>query len=214
MDTLTIDRISQTKRGYYALFVGEEFLFSVDEETYVREGLKAGITLPVPELERLRQQSETAKAIEKALDYLTLRDHSSLELYQKLCQRYESESAAAAIAKMNELALLDDSRFALHRARYLFSQNKSRSQIRQALAQKGIHRDTIDWALEELQPHDGDDPEQQALENLIERSYRRKLTEGQVDKVVAALCRRGFAPRAVWAAVKAYCETNERDFYE
>lgn len=213
MEQLTIDRISLTRRGRYALFAGESFLFSLDEETFVREKIKEGMTLPVDRLEELRQTSETRKAWEKALDYLSRRDHSTGELTQKLLARYDPPSCQAAIAKLRELDLVDDTRFARHRARYLMEQNKSRSQIAQALAQKGIDRQTVAMVLEELWDEAPQDPQQQALERLLQGSYRQKLAQGQTEKVAAALCRRGFAPRAVWAAIKLYTD-QESEYYQ
>lgn len=213
METLTIDTISVTKRGRYALFAGGQFLFSVDEETLVREKLREGLTLTLPRLEELRQKSETRKACDKALEYLSLRDHASGELYQKLCRKFDPQSSAAALAKMQELELVDDAAFALHRARYLMNQHKSRNQIAQALAQKGIERQTVARVLEQLWEEENSDPEQEALEYLIQKSYREKLAQGKTQQVAAALCRRGFAPRLVWALLKEYTN-QESEYYE
>ncbi len=213
METLTIETISVTKRGRYALFAGGQFLFSVDEETLVREKLREGLTLTLPRLEELRQKSETRKACDKALEYLSLRDHASGELYQKLCRKFDPQSSAAALAKMQELELVDDAAFALHRARYLMNQHKSRNQIAQALAQKGIERQTVARVLEQLWEEENSDPEQEALEYLIQKSYREKLAQGKTQQVAAALCRRGFAPRLVWALLKEYTN-QESEYYE
>ena len=52
-----ITRISQTRKGRIALFAGEEFLFSVDDETYVTRRLAEGMVLDEAELDELRQCS-------------------------------------------------------------------------------------------------------------------------------------------------------------
>lgn len=44
------------------------------------------------------------------------------ELYQKLCRSFDPHSAAAAVAKMQELNLLDDAGFARRRAAELLAQ--------------------------------------------------------------------------------------------
>ena len=213
MESLTIDAISVTKRGRYALFAGGEFLFSLDEETLVREKIREGLTLTLPELEELRKKSETRKACDKALEYLSLRDHSTGELYQKLCRKFDPRSSAAAVAKMQELDLVDDEAFALHRARYLLSQRKSRNQIAQALAQKGIDRQTVAQVLEQLWEESDSDPDLEALEQLIQKSYGRKLAQGKTQQVAAALCRRGFSPKLVRAAIQEYTN-QESEYYE
>lgn len=213
MDSLTIETISVTKRGRYALFAGGQFLFSVDEETLVREKIREGSTFTLPQLEQLRQKSETRKACDKALEYLSLRDHAAGELYQKLCRKFDPQSSAAAVAKMQQLDLVDDAAFALHRARYLMAQHKSRNQIAQTLAQKGIDRQTVAQVLEQLWEQQDTDPEQQALEHLIEKSYSQKLAQGKTQQVAAALCRRGFSSRLVWTVIKEYTN-QESEYYE
>lgn len=210
----TITRISQTRKGRFALFAGEEFLFSVDDETYVTRHLTEGMQLSAAELEELRQCSETRKAIAKALEYVSLRDHAAGELYEKLNRRYDAESCRAAVEKMASLDLLNDHAFALHRAKYLMGQGKSRRAVQQTLAQKGIDRGTIAEVLEEVYTEaeeEGVDPEMQALRTLIEKSYARKLQAGRTEQVMAALYRRGFPAAAVRSAVREYQMENPNE---
>lgn len=127
-----ITRISQTRKGRFALFAGEEFLFSVDDETYVTRRLAEGMVLDEAELDELRQCSETRKAIAKAFEYVSLRDHAAGELYEKLSRKFDAQSCRAAVEKMKALDLLNDHAFALHRAKYLMAQGKSRRAVQQA----------------------------------------------------------------------------------
>lgn len=212
--TVTITRISQTRKGRFALFAGEEFLFSVDDETYVTRHLTEGMQLTPAELEELRQCSETRKAIAKALEYVSLRDHAAGELYEKLSRKFDPESCRAAVEKMASLDLLNDRAFALHRARYLLGQGKSRRAVQQVLAQKGIDRETIAEVLQQVYDEaeeQGEDPELQALRGLIEKRYARKLLAGRTEQVMAALYRRGFPAGAVRAAVREYLQQNEEN---
>ena len=48
---MEITRISQTKKGRFALFSGEEFLFSLDPETFFTQRLAEGDDLAADELE-------------------------------------------------------------------------------------------------------------------------------------------------------------------
>ena len=54
----------------------------------------------------------------------------------------------------------------------------------------------------------------QALRSLIEKSYARKLQQGRIEQVMAALYRRGFPAAAVRAAVREYQEqaNQQEDF--
>lgn len=219
---MRIDRISKTKQGRFALFdENDAFLFSVDGETLVKNRLKEGAVLDAASLSALKEQSDLRKAKDKALSLLSLRDHAGGELYEKLCQKFDEHTAAAAVAEMRRLDLLDDARFARHRAKYLAGQNKSAREIRRKLLEKGIDRETADAAVAGL-----DTDETDACRAVLEKSYRRKLESGRRDLVIAALARRGFSYGVIKAAIEAVeaeadAETDgetdadgEEDFYE
>lgn len=199
METLRISDITKTKQGRFALFDEEGFLFSVDSETLVKYNIEIGTRLSTQELHRLRDASDTRRAKDKALTFLSLRDYGSEELYRKLCRSFDEQTAAAAIAEMQRLELIDDEAFARHRAVWLAGQKKSRREIAQKLFSLGIDRETVDTVISELP-----EEEDETLSALIERSYLAKLRRGEKDKVVAALLRRGFSGRAVREAMLRY----------
>ena len=111
-----LTQVKETKRGRYALFFDGEFAFSLDEDTFAMAGLHTGDELEEWQIHDLQTKSDTRKAVDKAMDLLALRDHAAGELYQKLCRSFDPHSAAAAVAKMQELNLLDDAGFARRRA--------------------------------------------------------------------------------------------------
>lgn len=190
-----LTQIKETKKGRLALFLDGEFVFSLDEETFARANLHEGDDLESWQVEDLRKQSDTRRALDKAMDYLSLRDHASGELYQKLCRKFDAPSAAYAVARAGELGLLDDAGFARRRAAELLRKRKSRREILTDLAAKGIDRDTAAEAVEALYECDeeGEDPELATARALIQRHYAAKLAAGKRDQVAAALARRGFS---------------------
>lgn len=190
-----LTKIKETKKGRLALFLDGEFVFSLDEETFARANLHEGDELESWQVEDLRKQSDTRRALDKAMDYLSLRDHASGELYQKLCRKFDAPSAAYAVARAGELGLLDDAGFARRRAAELLRKRKSRREILTDLAAKGIDRDTAAEAVEALYECDeeGEDPELATARALVQRHYAAKLAAGKRDQVAAALARRGFS---------------------
>ena len=166
----TLTQIKETKKGRFALFFDGEFAFSLDEETYVKAHVNPGDVLEEWQIDELRRQSDTRRALDKAMDYLSLRDHAAGELYQKLCRKFDAHSAAYAVAKAGELGLLND------------------------LSLKGIDRDTAAEVVEEVFAADesGVDPELETARALVQRQYAAKLAAGRRDLVAAALARRGF----------------------
>lgn len=190
-----LTQIKETKKGRLALFLDGEFVFSLDEETFARANLHEGDDLESWQVEDLRKQSDTRRALDKAMDYLSLRDHASGELYQKLCRKFDAPSAAYAVARAGELGLLDDAGFARRRAAELLRKRKSRREILTDLAAKGIDRDTAAEAVEALYEcnEEGEDPELATARALVQRHYAAKLAAGKRDQVAAALARRGFS---------------------
>lgn len=207
-----ITAVKETKRGRLALFVDGEFAFSLDPETFADADLHEEDEIESFRLEELRRQSDTRKAVDRALDILALRDHAAGELYQKLCRKFDPHSAAAAVAKAEELGLLNDAGFARRRAAELMRKRKSRREVEQDLAAKGIDRDIAAQVLEELYaPEDGPDPEVAAACALVQRQYARKLAEGKRPQVMAALARRGFSYAVIRTALEAN-DAGEDDF--
>ena len=190
-----LTQIKETKKGRLALFFDGEFAFSLDEDTFADAGLHQDDELEDWQIEELRKKSETRRALDKAMDYLSLRDHAAGELYQKLCRKFDAHSAAYAVARAGELGLRNDAAFGRRRAVELLRKRKSRREIMNDLNAKGIDRDTAAAAMEELfaETEDGESPELATARALVERQYAAKLAAGKRDQVAAALARRGFS---------------------
>ena len=197
-----LTQVKETKRGRYALFFDGEFAFSLDEDTFAMAGLHTGDELEEWQIHDLQTKSDTRKAVDKAMDLLALRDHAAGELYQKLCRSFDPHSAAAAVAKMQELNLLDDAGFARRRA------------ILDDLHAKGIDRDAAAEAVEALfaqsEEDEEENPELANARALVERHYATKLAQGKWQQVAAALARRGFSHSVIRQAL-ADAETEETE---
>ncbi len=201
---IAITSIRPTRRGRYALFGEEGFLFSVDAETLAAADLHEGSRLGEGELSCLREASDTRRAAAAALRYLSLRAYGEEELYQKLLLRTDEHSAAAAVAKMREMGLLDDAAFAAAKAKGMAERGKSPAQIRRTLYALGIEAELADAAVEAL-----DIDGAGAALAVLRKSYAGKLRAGERDKVMAALARRGFSHRDIKRAVEAAAQELE-----
>ncbi|MDY0013373.1 MAG: recombination regulator RecX [Rhodocyclaceae bacterium] len=83
---------------------------------------------------------------ERALRYLAQRDHSRAELIRKLASHGEEEEISQVLARLDELGLLSDTRFAESFVRSR-ANRLGNGRLRQDLARKGVDRDTIELAL-------------------------------------------------------------------
>ena len=190
-------------QGRWLCHLEDGSILRITENEIVAFGLCSGLELPPERLGELEQAARAAAVRDKAMDLLALRDHAAGELYAKLCRRFDPHTAAAAVARVGELGLLNDAGFARRRAAELLRKRKSRREILQDLAAKGIDRETAADALAALMPADGEeDPDLASARALVERQYARKLAEGKTQQVMAALARRGFSHAVIRAAVQ------------
>ena len=156
---------------------------------------------PKPDAEKC---ADPAKARARALDALAGREMSSAQLYERLCNGFTEQAAAAAVAEMVELDYVNDDRYAEARAHSLLMARKSRRAAAQNLRQKGLSGPQIEQALESVYAPDadGESPELEAAAALVESRYKGKLAAGRRDLVVAALARRGFAYPVIKEAIR------------
>lgn len=179
------------------MFGEDGFLFSVDDETLAKSGVGEGSSVTDGELSVLREGSDIRKAKDQALRYLSLRAYAEGELYRKLCLKYDEHTAAAAVAEMKEIGLLDDAAFAAEKARGMAERGKSAGEIRRVLATAGVPDSDVALAIEAAQVDD-----EAAALRLVRKMYMEKLARGERQKVMAALARRGFAHRDICTAVE------------
>ena len=58
MTDYVLTSIKQTKRGKYALFCDDGFLFSVDEEVLLKHDLHPGRALSAEDIEELKEETD------------------------------------------------------------------------------------------------------------------------------------------------------------
>ena len=81
---MEITAIEPRRKGRSALFLDGEYAVSVDTETLIKSGYRAGQELTDEELYELLQRSEQRQANERALYLLEHRSHAKGELMEKL----------------------------------------------------------------------------------------------------------------------------------
>lgn len=203
---IQISDIKETRRGRFALFAGEEFLFSVDGETLAVSGIKIGSMVDSADLDDLMQKSDTRKAKDSALRYLSLRSYGEQELYKKLCLKHDEQSAAAAVAAMAELGLLDDLAFARGKAAWLASRGKSSREILMKLRETGLDKQLAGQVVEELELD-----ETSLAVKLIYKSHLTKLERGETQKVIKSLAAKGFSYGDIRQAIEQVTQEQQME---
>lgn len=132
----------------------------------------------------------TLRAKKRAMFLLEKMDRTEQQLYEKLKRNgYPTECIEEAIAYVKKFHYIDDLRYAQHYIRY-HQQRKSRQKLKMDLMQKGVARQTIDLALEEV----FDSDERAKIRELLEkRHYDATGSDGkEQQRMYQFLMRRGF----------------------
>ena len=136
-----------------------------------------------------REQGSADDAVQAALRLLRYRDRSAAQLERELEARGVSEvQRAEALTTLSRTGLVDDARFAESRARGLADRGAGDRLIRYELEAAGVPLETIEQAIEALEP------ESERGRRIVER-------RGASAKTVRYLAGKGFSDDVGSAAV-------------
>jgi regulatory protein len=188
---MKITKIEVTKKGRYALFVDDSFLFSVPEEVMVSAHLDVGKEVDVRQLEELRHEAELRLAKDRALRLLGGKGYSRKQLKEKLLAHADEEIAEEAVLRMEELGLVDDEAYAFSLARdYFHLKGFAPARIRQELQRRGIPGELAKEASEQFEEESRDE----RMKEVILRRYRKDLFDDKGrTKVLGGLARMGYS---------------------
>lgn len=186
------------------LFLNDGSEVLIDNDVCCEKCLKKGTQ--IDNLQELIFESDYRRAKSRAIWYLDRSAHTEKALYLKLVRAgFSKQVCTKVIARLIEVGLLDDERYAQNYAERLMESNVSKREAVQKMLAKGVPYELAKSVLEET-----DTDEQQQIKNLIEKKYRQKLLgENGVQKVYGALVRKGFSYSAVKTALSDYIEESE-----
>jgi regulatory protein len=135
---------------------------------------------------------EKVRARKRALYLLTDMDRTESELLEKLKKTgYSDETVADAMEYVKSFGYLDDRKYA---AKYLevYLRKRSLQRVRFDMSRKGLAKEVIDAAIDEIEPYD----ERPLIRSLAEKKMHslKDTDEKKAAKVGAALQRQGFRP--------------------
>jgi len=192
--TITSLRAQEHDSQRVNVFVDGEFAIGVSLNTLTREGLYVGKALDSAAWQRLEASEQHDKALQHALRYLDTRPRSVAELRERLRRaRFLREAIDSALARLVELALVDDDAFARFWVEIRQAcRPRGAGALRDELRRKGVDRAIIEAALDD--PLTGDEA---GRAMTLARAALPKYA-GAVDRVAFArrmggyLQRRGF----------------------
>ena len=190
----------------------ERYTLTLEDGTEIRTTLGVvtdlrlfeGKDLTEVDTELLREHSLRSLCLEKGIELLSRRMMSEKELKRKLTEKGADEAAAEYCAlRLTDMGFLDDERYAAAVARHYSKKGYGAGRVRAELGKRGIPRDLWDDALEEMVSADG----------KLDAFLRSRLTDpsdrAQVQKVSAALYRRGYSWDQIRSALSRYSEAQD-----
>ena len=161
--------------------------------------LYAGRGLEEQELQQLRSSASVALCRNRAMELLSYRPMSCRELRDKLIRKGEDEGCAdAAVQWLAEHGLLDDARYAGMVVRHYAGKGYGAGRVRQELQRRGLPRELWEDALAEIP-----DPDER-LDAFLSSRLKDPDDRAQVQKISAALLRRGFSWEEIRAALARF----------
>ena len=205
---MVIQELKPSKRieGRWLAVLEDGSILRLGESEVIDFALYAGKELTDREAEALLDSARRNGLKEKALDLLTRKPQSRKELERKLKEWGAGEAESAALCdRMEELGYLNDASYAAQVVRYYSAKGFGEKKLRDELYRRGIPREMWDDALEQAQDPAG------AIDSFVAKKLAGKdLDRKQLQKVSAALARRGYSWSDINDALRRYgAETGE-----
>lgn len=176
----------------------------IDVDVVAEYGIKSDMELDEEWFTQVvMKHSDYVRAKERALWYLDRSDYSERTLFEKLCRAgFSEKSCSEVMAFLREYGMVDDRRYAMRLSERYSEANVSKREAYQKLIMKGIPSALAREVTAQTEFDEG-----AQIRALIEKKYRNKLSDrASVEKVYAALIRKGFSFGAVRDALKQYHE--------
>lgn len=162
--------------------------FYVSYRFYYDEHLGCGIDVDEELLTRLEAESQRWSCYRKALDYITMREHSRFEITRKLMQKgFQKATVDLVCNRLEEKELLDDERFASQYLERKIKRNReSRMELAIKLSSKGISASLSRELLNKIFPSSR---EEETASHLAQKALEQGKSQ---EKIKETLLRKGF----------------------
>lgn len=205
---MVVTSLERKGKSFYNVVIDEDEVLQLHIDVISDNRLKVGTELTFEDIEQIKRASDYRRGKERALYLIEYRDHSSSELYDKLCDNISCEVAAEVVERMQEIGLIDDERYSENLFLKLKNKGYGPSRIKNELYRKGIDKDLIDLIFERHNDFDYVDD----IVEIIKNKYLRFLSDDNGKrKVASALIRLGYSWQDIKTAMRSVLENVESD---
>lgn len=192
---ITSIRVQKNNRERYSIFVDEEFLLGISEQTLLEFNLAKGDEITSPYLQKLQREEGRFAVKSYMMDRLSSRDHARKELFNKAIRKdYSKEVIENVLDELQEKGYLNDASFAEKYASDKSQLNKwGPAKIKAHLYKKGISNSVAEKSIKKA--FEGEDLKQTFLDLVLKRKRRFLREENpykRKKKVFDHLARKGY----------------------
>ena len=145
-------------------------------------------------------------AMDRAAKLLNYSRMSCKELKEKLIRKGESEEAAEYCSeRLEELGLLNDRQYALDVARHYSRKGYGEGKIKAELIRRGVPKEYFSEALDSVEDNS------ERIREFIIKKLKDPSDRSELQKISAALARRGFSISEIKSAIAAVTENFRED---
>lgn len=211
--TITSIRVQKNNKERYSIFVDEEFLIGVSEQTLLKFKLKKGLEITPVLLRKLQRKEGRFKVKSYMMNLLGRRDHARKELFTKAIRKdYPQEVINNVLDELQEKGYIDETKFAEK-----FASDKGKisnwgpAKIKSHLYKKGISKSVAEKSIEKAFE---DENLKETFLSLVLKRKRRFLREEdpykRKKKVFDHLARKGYRSSDIYDHLDELMEAIEQ----
>jgi len=178
----------------YNIFIDDRFACGLSERTIIEAGLKINQEITLKEIERLVEKDQLAKALDKAIRFLSFRPRSEKEVFDKLLEKeFDEKVIKKTIKKLKEMGYLSNQAFIESWVKdRLATKPSGKKLLRLELQQRGISREEAEKALKKLVNEKTEKAMAQKALAKAQKKYKSLRGREKEQKIINYLLRRGF----------------------
>lgn len=200
---MLVTQISEISKARYRVYLDGQFAFVLYKGELSRFHIKVDQECSEEIYQQIMTQILPKRAKLRSMNLLQSRDYTRRQLEDKLKQgEYPPECVEEAIAYVESYGYIDDYRYAKDFIEYHL-QTKSRKRIETDLMRKGIGKDIIDKAFDELEDLGVEQDELSLARTLLNKKKycANTATKQEQQKMYGFLYRKGFQSDTIGKAL-------------
>lgn len=191
------------------IYLDNSFYCGLELETVMRHRLKIGASVSPEDLDEIQAESETMRALDKALNFISRSQKTKKQVAEYLESKgYLEKTIEAVLDKMSAYKFVNDQNYAKDYAKSA-SKNKGKRLISLELKRKGVSDEDMDEALNDI---DGE-TETEAATKIAEKYLKSKeKTRENAVKCYKYLLSKGFDYDTAKAAADKIIKDEDDSF--